>query len=452
MKENRKKQENGICIHTLSLLFCGIIGVFAVGSVILNLMLNRNYHELDQNMENYSYSWEAAALMQSFSDELTMMAQHFVVTGEAEYLEQYFTRRDSATRSIAYHRIKEASEEYGYLEIEKQLNEMEYHAMKLAAVAYDVEDAVSHCEILDYQLSDTELAMIPEEQKEAAIDLIFGADYAALKENVEDNVERYTDVVLEQQEDKNAVSLRYINYHIWFQWAMLLMLGVSITILAVVVYNQVIRILRDYLYSIAGNHRLKETGVYELRVLARAHNNNLEQAKERQRGLQSKADHDLLTGLANRGGFRELFEKWVRTQGSKGAFLILDVDEFKEINDTYGHETGDLALQYVADVLKNSFRAVDLIGRYGGDEFLVWMGGITESQADYVAERVRNINAGLSQPKDGIPLLSVSVGIVISSSKTEYTDIFSKADKALYYVKENGRRGGCIYGRDEVIR
>lgn len=239
---------------------------------------------------------------------------------------------------------------------------------------------------------------------------------------------------------------------LWLHVLWLAAILVAVIFLAVIVYRQVIRVLLDYENSMANNRRLAEDGVYELRKLARAHNASLEQSRERERSLRSKADHDVLTGLFNRGGFEVLFEKAVQYADGRGAFLIMDVDCFKNINDTYGHETGDLALQHVAGVLKESFRSGDLVGRYGGDEFITWMPGISQDHAEYVSNRIRSLNQKLAAPVEGIPALSISAGVFIANKQTEFSEIFRKADKALYFVKENGRQGCCIYDQNQVIR
>lgn len=244
-----------------------------------------------------------------------------------------------------------------------------------------------------------------------------------------------------------------IRFQMGIQCLILLALLVLAVFVAVVLNRQVIGVLKDYQDHIAKEKNLEEKGVYELRMLARARNASLEQSRERERNLKSKADHDVLTGLLNRGGFEVLFEKAVHS-GRRGAFMIVDVDNFKSINDTYGHETGDKALKHMANVLMESFRSGDLIGRYGGDEFMTWMPGIDESHVEYVGNRVRDINKRLAEPVDGVPALSTSVGVLIkpAGKRTDFSDTFRKADKALYYVKEHGKQGCCIYDRNEVIR
>lgn len=244
-----------------------------------------------------------------------------------------------------------------------------------------------------------------------------------------------------------------IRFQMGIQCLILLALLVLAVFVAVVLNRQVIGVLKDYQDHIAKEKNLEEKGVYELRMLARARNASLEQSRERERNLKSKADHDVLTGLLNRGGFEVLFEKAVHS-GRRGAFMIVDVDNFKSINDTYGHETGDKALKHMANVLRESFRSGDLIGRYGGDEFMTWMPGIDESHVEYVGNRVRDINKRLAEPVDGVPALSTSVGVLIkpAGKRTDFSDTFRKADKALYYVKEHGKQGCCIYDRNEVIR
>jgi diguanylate cyclase (GGDEF)-like protein len=127
------------------------------------------------------------------------------------------------------------------------------------------------------------------------------------------------------------------------------------------------------------------------------------------------------------------------------AILIVDVDLFKHVNDGFGHEVGDRALKKVSSQLTEKFRSSDFVFRIGGDEFCVIMQKITPSDKDVISIKVDAINAELAKTDDKVPTkLSVSVGIAFSQFGYN-EELFNKADKALYYTKEHGRKGYTFY-------
>jgi diguanylate cyclase (GGDEF)-like protein len=127
------------------------------------------------------------------------------------------------------------------------------------------------------------------------------------------------------------------------------------------------------------------------------------------------------------------------------ALILLDVDYFKSINDTYGHAVGDRVLKRVAEILRSSFRSVDIICRIGGDEFAVVMTRANSSMHQLVLNKINRINDLLQRPKDDLPPVSLSVGVAFSDRKNPRGDIFKDADSALYQVKEAGRKGCRIF-------
>ena len=123
----------------------------------------------------------------------------------------------------------------------------------------------------------------------------------------------------------------------------------------------------------------------------------------------------------------------------------MDVDKFKSINDTYGHDVGDLVLKRVAEVLQYSFRSTDLVFRLGGDEFVVIMVNAKSSMRDLVKNKIEQANVMLQKPTDDLPPTSLSVGVAFADRENPEGDIFKDADTALYRMKEGGRCGCYIY-------
>jgi diguanylate cyclase (GGDEF)-like protein len=211
-------------------------------------------------------------------------------------------------------------------------------------------------------------------------------------------------------------------------------------------YAHVAVVIRHYLQCIVDNRLLKASGVRELRYLAEAYNKNAEKKQEQERELRTRADYDALTGVVNRGAFEKYVEmKLADKEDVHGAFLLIDVDKFKSVNDGFGHDCGDAVLRRVADALKEKFREQDVVGRLGGDEFALWMERMPKERASYITERIREINEELLHPLDGMPEVSLSVGISFAKEGDLFKDIYKKSDTALYTVKEHGRCGAAFF-------
>ena len=164
--------------------------------------------------------------------------------------------------------------------------------------------------------------------------------------------------------------------------------------------------------------------------------------KEAQERLTHEASHDPLTGLFNRGAYDLLMES---ADTEHMALLLIDVDYFKSVNDTYGHAVGDKVLKRVADILRQSFRSVDILCRIGGDEFAVIMWNAGVESKEMIREKIASINAEMRLSTDEIPAASISVGVAFGGEGTG-RDLFRHADRELYRVKRSG--GGGISIRD----
>lgn len=163
--------------------------------------------------------------------------------------------------------------------------------------------------------------------------------------------------------------------------------------------------------------------------------------------LAYKAEHDELTGLRNRGSLIDRLDTEIaRSQrtGENLAVGILDIDYFKRVNDTYGHPVGDRVLKEFAERMRDTFRPYDLLGRYGGEEFMVAC-SIPEEESKRVFERFRKAVAETPFLKDDLGLeITVSIGIrqytgEPGSIKSTLLTLISDADAALYRAKNGGR-------------
>ena len=148
---------------------------------------------------------------------------------------------------------------------------------------------------------------------------------------------------------------------------------------------------------------------------------------------------DKLTGLKNRRFFHEELEDQIdlyRQTGTIFSLLILDIDHFKKVNDTYGHQVGDEVLAQLAEIIQTKARDTDIAARYGGEEFVIIMPNTDTVKSKILAEQLRH-SVEVAHWKTGC--LTVSIGIATFTEQDTDTTILNNADQALYTSKENGR-------------
>ena len=156
----------------------------------------------------------------------------------------------------------------------------------------------------------------------------------------------------------------------------------------------------------------------------------------RQQELEKQANLDSLLGIANRRYLQKLMDRFA-AEKHPISILLIDVDHFKSVNDTYGHSAGDDVLKTMVRCFRESLRPVDIIGRWGGEEFLVLADCTEDENAMSLAQRIRQqVQQQSFQPLENI---TVSIGIAEYSGQGEIENTFNQADKALYRAKESGR-------------
>lgn len=172
--------------------------------------------------------------------------------------------------------------------------------------------------------------------------------------------------------------------------------------------------------------------------------------KEEELYLAHKSEHDSMTGLYNKGAcITRITQKLEIMKGHKGSvFMMLDIDHFKEINDSYGHPFGDKILIGVSQILRESFREDDIVGRLGGDEFCVFFsGGTSRERIEQCAKAICSKVRSLYIPEYKKPGISCSIGItVLNENKKTFDLLYKEADYALYLVKNQMRDGYKFYG------
>lgn len=164
-----------------------------------------------------------------------------------------------------------------------------------------------------------------------------------------------------------------------------------------------------------------------------------------QKRLERERDTDFLTGLNNRiVTQKDISKSLANKTKNKSVMLVLDLDDFKYINDTYGHIKGDEILQRVADAMRRVFRKDDYISRVGGDEFVIFLPSIPSKE--FAEEKVKSLIKNINDIKiDKNVFVSCSIGVVFPKTSKNYSQLFKKADYAMYQAKKSGKNCYKIY-------
>lgn len=201
----------------------------------------------------------------------------------------------------------------------------------------------------------------------------------------------------------------------------------------------------EYLYCIDGKMhwlRLALETVYDqqepMYILGKI--NIIDEEKQEKDQLIQKAQLDSLTHILNAETSRSRVMESLAslTEGHHGALLLIDIDYFKTVNDTYGHRQGDQALAWVAQILRESVRQSDVVGRPGGDEFILYAAEMADVST--LEDLCQRLCATIQEhSRDSGAPFTISVGAALSHAGDEYGRLYERADQALYKAKENGR-------------
>ena len=182
-------------------------------------------------------------------------------------------------------------------------------------------------------------------------------------------------------------------------------------------------------------------------ILARQ---EVQEAEQRIHALEAKLQHmselvreDQLTGSLNRRGLDDVFERETARSDRRGTPLciaLLDLDDFKRLNDTYGHQAGDAALKHLVKIVKETLRSMDVIARYGGEEFLILLPETTVDAASQTMTRLqRELTKHFFLHDNEKVLITFSAGVALRQPNEDQGALVKRADKAMYEAKKTGK-------------
>lgn len=448
--ENEKNKRVGsFRLSRVNFIIVSIAVIFALLLTAVTYEAVQNFRQMQEYTRQYIASQQDAYDLQDGSDYLTEQVRAFAVTGERVYLDNYFKeanvtkKRDNALANLEG--FIHSNETYDYLRAalnsSNELMEKELYSMALKIRSMGGIEGGTPEDLWYVAISTADKAMEPDEMAKKAVNLVFDDDYKDYKDRIKSNVALCTQTLLDEAAARQDDSSKHVMTMVRVQEALMALMVLTFFIVVFMTNKLAITPLRIFEEKIKARENLPLTGSRELQLMASAYNDMFEKVMANQEELSFAANHDPLTGLYN----RNVFDK-VRNSDERRAhaLLLVDMDKFKDVNDTYGHDTGDMVLKKVAEILKNSFRNEDYVCRIGGDEFAVIMVHAGPELKDLIKGKMDRANEKLADTTDGLPQVSLSVGVAFSHPGSISEDIFKNADQALYRLK-NSKRGGCEF-------
>ncbi len=445
-----KGKRKGMPLQTLIIVMILIAGIISFALLYSMYRTTKGYDVMRSATQDY-IEWQSSAFsLQEASSYLTEQARSFTVTGDPEKARLYYQevqvtkRREKAVEDIKNGITDERAMEHlsKALELSDALMQVEEYAMRLVIEANGGDVARYPEPLARIELTENDAALSAEEKMSAARAMMFDSYYDTMVSQIRTHVSLCVDALINTTTGRQKESAEGVTDQMRYQKYLIAGLMLSLLLTALVIFILVIGPLNRQIKHISKDQMLDEEGTSELRFLARTYNEIYAQTRTKNEQLSYEASHDPLTGLYNRSAYDRARLKY---KEEDIALILVDIDVFKSINDQYGHDMGDRVLRRVADVLQSSFRGEDMVCRIGGDEFSVIMVHASSQLTELVRGKIQRAAAKLANPTDGLPVVTLSVGVAFADQKEPSEDLFKNADLALYQIKMAGRNGCAFY-------
>ena len=448
-----KKKAQGISISLVNSFFTVLTFIVFCFILVISTNVNRRFHAVEEALDKYIVCQQSSDQIKESANYLTDQARLFVVTHKRDFVDAYITELEETKRQekalealesvcskkdVALQRLRIA------LEQGQSLINMELYAMRLVFETEGIEDMPQRLREISVGAHDKLSSR--EQMLERAITNLFGDGYLIYKMRINENCNLTVAAIAQQIKDELNLNADELGVNI-NRLRILFLELLIVNVLIFIAYGYLVLVpLGKFQHSINDDKKLGVIGSSEFRNLAESYNEIYEIKAQNEKSLLKKAEYDALTGILNRRAFDQICETSAEKK-QKIALLLIDLDNFKHINDTYGHTGGDNVLKGLASTLRETFREDDYVARVGGDEFAAILPDCEQDAANAIRHKIAEVNDRLSalaeQPA------SISVGVAFSGVGYSQA-LYEKADKALYVVKEKGKRGCEVYGVNGV--
>ena len=455
--EQKKRSLTGINIQLLNIFFIVVTAIVFCFILVISNTVNNRFHAVENAIYKFIICEQSSELIKESANYLTDQARLFVVTYKEEYVNDYLkeinvTKRQQkalselekvcSEKDLALQRLKIAMEQG------QSLINMELYAIRLAYKVMDKDNSEIPAQIAEIPIRSIDDTVPKEKLKNTAVNNLFGEGYLIYKTRINENCRLTISAIEQQIKDELNMNATDLGTNIRrLRYLFLILLIVNVILFIAFAYL-IILPLERFKTAIENDERLNVIGALECKHLAESYNEIYDLKAQNEKSLLKKAEYDALTGILN----RRAFDQVCHTSSEKKqpvALLLIDMDNFKYINDNYGHAGGDTALKELARLLTETFRTDDYVARIGGDEFAAILPNCARSAANIIKQKILTVNEKLVNIKDNIKPVSISVGVAFSEEGFS-EELFKNADRALYIVKEKGKRGCEIFEEDSA--
>ncbi len=430
-----------------------VVFIFSCGINFINSCIRKKYDDVVLSKQSLIECNDAANLFKKQSDDLTFYVNDYINDVSKTSIDKFYQIIDENLREKEIEKVENYNIDSmplkDALDLSDKLVERETHAFKLVSEAAGVTDVPR--QVKDYVLTEEEEKLTAEEKINEARTLLRGKRYSDIKKSIYDKIDVFEHNAMYLTQKKLENECKNISDYLKYQHIFAALENIIVVFIGLVIYKKITVVLEEYTNSISENKAVEPKGTVELKYLGKAVNDYIQMQNMKQNELRYKAEIDPLTQVANRRTLEDFMDKKLRQKGSRGAFVFFDVDEFKNINDAYGHDVGDEVIKKLVAEVKNNFRDIDFVGRFGGDEFVVWIDDTSKENTDFIKERIDDINKNNISIADIVIKLTVSAGVTFCKEGDNYKDVLRRADEALYHIKRGGKKGCSIYEELEYV-
>ncbi|MBP5618761.1 MAG: GGDEF domain-containing protein [Clostridia bacterium] len=371
-----KVKREGVSLRLIHIVLVALAVLISGFLVFGTIRFWNTFTEFTAATEEYVELHQGAKELMDASDYLTEKVQRFTLDGNMTYLVDYFTEAfETKTREAALDKMKQYPDgKTALTRLQKamdgslKLMQREYYAMKLVLEAHEINEYP--VELDDITLTAEHQALPADDKLRLAQSMVMDEIYYLQKDRIRVDMQESLDAIDDLIEDSREAAKTHVLEELGLILVFIVLEAAAILGMILLTSKLGIHPVLKAVDNIKEENPIPVIGANEFRYLARTYNRMYEVYKKSIDSLNYKASHDGLTGVYNRAGYDLLMSS---IGLSTTYLLIIDVDHFKQVNDTCGHKIGDEALQRVAGLLKQFFRADDYVCRIGGDEFVVLM-------------------------------------------------------------------------------
>lgn len=451
-----------IKIYKLFIFAILLMGCIIGFSIFYIHQIHLNSNSLKEHQNNTNLMFEKIYELRQSIGDLTRFARTYVITQNKTYKDNYYNilkiRSGDISKPEKYfsiywdlleplRKMRHPNSQTKSFSLEKEMNNLPYNEYEYQMLK---ESKLYTKKLLD--LENKAFKALENGNKNIAVDLLFSKSYHRLKEQAMLPIDKFI-LSLEKRTTKKIDNFNTTNERLYQKLYILIFLGLSLSIITIwfifkKIINPITKLTQTIISYKKGEQDIEEFRCYkdEIGFLIKNFFEMKQRIDKDVLKLKYNASHDPLTQIYNRKAFFEISDEIFelsKREKKQLSVLLLDIDYFKKINDTFGHLIGDEVLKFISSNINSLLRKSDIFGRYGGEEFILLLPNTGINNAKKIAQKINQYihNNPYVDKKHNIAL-SISIGVAVKKEENLFTELVNKADNALYQAKNSGRN--CV--------